>query len=528
MRNRTCAAFLVNLLIGSLPFQYLLCTTLDQKPLEHSENLIESLSKKLQEEPDQANVMFHFAQAYAEKGNTDEAIRWFKARIDKGGDKEEVWGSMFRIGEIYNGLGFWAQALHWYQKAYQESPDRAEPLYKIAQHYRGAGQIHLAYLFAKQGSEIPAPQESKLFYSPALYDHQFDEELSIAAFYTPYKEEGRSSADRLMLNKGIPKHVKEQASRNMVYYAPLLKGTAIKEIKIKLPPLREGMDETYSPLNPSIRKTPGGYRMICRTVNYTRFGKTGFKTRDPLDETMRTRNFLIDYDKQFNVLSQKEIVENFPRSWKYTSEGLEDCRLFADNQQEWFTCTTIGTHPRTIGETLCKLADDASGPTIQVAQFIPLKGPDDSRVEKNWLPFVKDNQLFVIYSFGPLIIFKIDRQTGRHETALSYEPALDLSSLRGSAAPIEYDGGYLVVVHEVVFDEHNAYYMHRFMGLDKEFKIKTLSKPFFFKHKGVEYCSGMTLDHSGKNLLLTIGVEDREAYLVTIPLSEVKSLLEPR
>lgn len=165
MKNKICAAFIVNLLIGSLPFLNL-CAAADQNLLEQPQNLIESLSKKLQEEPDQANTLFQLAQAYAENGNTDEAIRWFKARLDKGGDKEEVWGSMFMIGEIYNRSGYWEQALHWYQKAYQESPQRAEPLYKIAQHYRFTGQHHLAYLFAKQGSEIPMPQESKLFFFP--------------------------------------------------------------------------------------------------------------------------------------------------------------------------------------------------------------------------------------------------------------------------------------------------------------------------------------------------------------------------
>ena len=93
MRNRTCAAFLVNLLIGSLPFQYLLCTTLDQKPLEHSENLIESLSKKLQEEPDQANVMFHLAQAYAErKGTPMKPSVGLKHASTKGGIKKKCGG----------------------------------------------------------------------------------------------------------------------------------------------------------------------------------------------------------------------------------------------------------------------------------------------------------------------------------------------------------------------------------------------------------------------------------------------------
>ena len=76
---------------------------------------------------------------------------------------------------------------------------------------------------------------------------------------------------------------------------------------------------------------------------------------------IRTRNFLIHYDLNFNVLSQKEIIENFPREYDQSRiKGLEDCRLFTFNDQFWFMCATFGTHHNTIGQTLCKLADDFS------------------------------------------------------------------------------------------------------------------------------------------------------------------------
>lgn len=498
----------------------------EDQALLATENSIATLSQQLKEQPDNEKLMFQLAQAYENKHDNTEAIRWYKARIDKGGDKEEVWGSLYKIGEIYNAMGFWDHALLWYQKAYQESPNRAEPLYKIAQHYRYNGDNHLAYLYAVQGSAIPLPKESKLFLSPALYDYQFDEELSICAFYTPFKEEGRAAADRLILKKGVPWPVKDQAYKNMIFYAPFLKDAKIQEIKIDLPLIREGLNERYCPLNPSIRKTAEGYRMICRTVNYERFGETGFKTRDPHDGTIKTRNFLLEYDPQFNLLSQKEIVENFPRDWRICYEGLEDCRIFSWQGQDWMTCATIGTHAHTIGQTLCKLCGETTGPTISLDKFIPIKRPNDYRCEKNWLPFIRNNQLFMIYGYDPFIVYKIDTTCGDYKTAISYQPPLDFSHLRGSASPIEFDQGYLVSVHEVVFNQ-NAYYMHRFLQLDKDFNLMSMSKPFFFKHKGVEFCCGMTLDHSNKNLILTIGVEDREAYVVTVDRNVVRAMLEP-
>ena len=44
-------------------------------------------------------------------------------------------------------------------------------------------------------------------------------------------------------------------------------------------------------------------------------------------------------------------------------------------------------------------------------------------------------------------------------------------NLEDLPSPIEFDHGYLVLVHEVVYsDEH--YYLHRFLHFDKDFNIR--------------------------------------------------------
>jgi len=83
-----------------------------------------------------------------------------------------------------------------------------------------------------------------------------------------------------------------------------------------------------------------------------------------------------------------------------------------------------------------------------------------------------------------------------------------------------------MLVHEVVHGEGRTY-VHRFAFLDRDFIITKVSKPFIYMHKGIEYCCGMTLDHSEKNLIMTIGIEDREAYLSIVDVDTVRSLLEP-
>ena len=94
------------------------------------------------------------------------------------------------IGEAYEAMDYWDLSLLWYFDAFEECADRAEPLYKLARHYRLSGTTDLAHFFAQKGSKIPYPTPKRLFVAHPIYEYLFDEELSIAAYYTPFKEEG--------------------------------------------------------------------------------------------------------------------------------------------------------------------------------------------------------------------------------------------------------------------------------------------------------------------------------------------------
>lgn len=493
------------------------------------------LTQGLKDEPENIRYMFYLAQSNKSLKKYDDAIKWYKKRIEKGGWNEEVWYSKFMIGQCFEDMGKWDEALTNYLEAFQFNPDRAEPLHQIAKYYRSKNQNHLAYLFAKEGLQIPYPSQQMLFISYPIYDYLFDEELSISAYYTPFKDEGYAAANRLILKKDVPYNIKEQAYKNMLFYVPKLKNAEYYPIEIDLPPIREGFAAHFNPMNPTILKTEKGYDVICRTVNYMQIGAKHFKSLDLFDptNTAKTRNFFVQYDKDFKVLSQKEIIEELPRERIHSRsvEGLEDCRLFACKNSRWFTCTTLDTNPTGQPQiSLCKLADNPVGPIIQVEELHPLFGPDPNRCEKNWLPFVKNNQLHLIYSFDPFIIYKvnIEKGAGTSQIICHHEkPKSDFSRFSGSAPPIEFDNGYLLLVHETVYDDQQRNYMHRFILLDKDFNFKQISKPFIFLHNGIEYCCGMAIDHSATKLIMALGIEDREAYLCTVDLGTVRSLLEP-
>lgn len=186
------------------------------------ENDIKLLNQALSSEPNNARNVFYLARAHQLLKHHEEAIEGYRARIKLGGRKEEVWCAKYMMGECFEALGKWDEALPIYVEAYQDNSERTEPLYRLAHYYRVKGENNTAHLFAKQGKTIPYPQHQNLFISNPVYDYLFDEELSIVSYYTPYKEDGLTATNQLIINKNIPDHLRAHAYRNILFYVEKL------------------------------------------------------------------------------------------------------------------------------------------------------------------------------------------------------------------------------------------------------------------------------------------------------------------
>lgn len=506
----------------------------DRKDSSHKKDQFERdinlLFQGLQEEPDNGRYLFFLAQTHKDRKVYEEAIRWYKQALAKQLSPELNWLCKYNIGICYDKMSQWENARHWYLEAYEILKDRAEPLQKLANHYRMIRENSLAYKYAKLGSQIPYPQHHSLFIEHPAYEYLLDEEISISSYYIGLKEDGYNATSRLMLKKDLPSHMKESAYKNILFYLKNLELATFKAIPINPPLIKEGSSHHYVPMNTSIQTEDNGYILIVRTLNI--INNKGFYTyldENDKDKIIRTRNFLVRLDRDFKLISQAEIVENLPRTKikSYPAEGFQDCRFLKHKNHYWMSCSTSDTHPLGhIQMSLCKLSEEQYGDQINVESLTPLKGPDPNRWEKNWLPFLLNNEIHLIYGYEPFLIYKPDIKTGDCETVLSYKPTHDFSRFRGSAGPIEFDKGYLLLVHEQVHTDRH-YYFHRFLYLDKNFFITKASNPFTFKNLGIEYCCGMTMDHSKNNLVLSISIEDQQSWLCIIDMTKVRNLLEP-
>lgn len=436
-----------------------------------------------------------------------------------------------------------------YLEQYEKDPNNLDIISSISCYFRLTGKNNLSYFFAKHGLSIivndpiinSKDNNTNNNTNTKIYDNQyywkFLYDLSIVGYYVNKHDETLKYTDHLVLiNKDNA--YKENVHSNQFYYLSKLDIIQCRPINITL-------DPKWHPLNPTIIPYPyidndsniesiKRYMLITRTVNYLRHGNI-FDVNHPKN-TLITRNFFLNLDSNYNTIRQNEIIENLNRI-RYDKPylGLEDCRMFVFKGKLWFTCTNWDTHPELFARiSLCRLNfniyDDNVNNlnnTINVEFLLKLQPPHYERNEKNWIPFTSSNypdQILLLYSFNPLIIYSPSLDNGKLTTIVNKDFGLDLSRFRGGSTPILFDNGFLFVIHEA-YDREKRYYSHRFVWFDHSFDNVKISLPFYFREKTIEFCSGLSYSHIPNEIILTIGVDDREIYLITVNTDLIRSKL---
>jgi hypothetical protein len=61
--------------------------------------------------------------------------------------------------------------------------------------------------------------------------------------------------------------------------------------------------------------------------------------------------------------------------------------------------------------------------------------------------------------------------------------------------------------------------------LDAEFVLRGVSRRFCLQQPGIELASGLAWHPDGERLLITFGIQDREAWIATVDTEEVRAIL---
>lgn len=325
-----------------------------------------------------------------------------------------------------------------------------------------------------------------------------------------YKFKANRAASMLTFNKDYHKQDRDYGLRISGEVSYKIKGTR-HQLKSKL------TNEYFNECNPSIVRHKNQWYVILRTVNYTQKGAREWNiNHSKFNGVVWTKNYLLILNDSLEIRKEYLIIDPpivaNPPHYNRPIRGMEDMRLFVRDNKLMATFTLLNTHNQSekifsrIGEVEFQCPDD-NKQSVEV-RFIREHGTLNSKpqeVEKNWLPF-EDGY---VYWYDPMTI--LDRNG---QNAIIKDSNFDLSTFRGSAGPIQYNGGWLLVVHQVIMSAGSRIYYHRFLYLNCDFEVKNISESFHFDHIGVEFCCGLATN--GKDLYLTYGIEDYTAELLIL------------
>jgi len=488
----------------------------------------------LLENPSNGRAMFYLAQTYQHrndktKNDSQHAITYYEKHIAAKTWEEETWYSFYSIGICYEQLNLWAYAVDAYLKAFLRRPSRIEPIYKIAKYYRDRDEHHLAMIFFQKCLQVPYPKQDILFVEGQLYKYEVPWHTSISAYYTGQKEIGHYALERAVRAKNVPYYIRNGSYYNARFYMKPVPGL-LKTTNIRpkcLPP-------NYLPCNPSLLVQDNNLWVNCRCVSYSQLNARNYRALEP-DGIFRTKNILqiykenpplLSHENTSPLLSHEHLILNQqfgPFVHSCQVRGAEDVRIFWWKKNMYATCTSL-EHTPDNRPKLCLMEFDEK--CDEVVKVIRLHGHDDHAVQKNWLPFVQNDELYFIYGYNPKLTILKYIGEGRVQVHLEKDifSEIETSGYRGSSGPVKLpqEQGWLLSIHECHDVNEGRRYMHRFVWLDHDFSLKYLSNLFYFIYdKGVEINLSMALSTDEKRLYCAIGKEDSEAFVCEYDLEHV-------
>jgi glycosyltransferase involved in cell wall biosynthesis len=486
------------------------------------------LKQDLALDPGNSRHIFYLAQTCFDGGRFAEAANWYERRRAAGGWEEERWYSHYKLGLSRLKLGDSQRGCGHLMEAFDERPTRAEPLWALARHHREHGRSHAALLFLDRALEIPFPVDDMLFVEKSVYNWRLWEEIMISAWYVPgRREQGYAASERLLLSRGHDDDFYNYVASNETFY------------HAELPRLRAGRFDVdqrllhwdgfnYKCANPTVVRIGSRTVVNVRLVNYEQQGGQCYVSA--ADRGFHTRNVTLEWDRVSGKSHGCCESRGIPGHWPAATQklGLEDMRWTLHDGRVWFTAACYQTpdavdHCRVVLGRMSEALD-------AVDHVMPLRRNDLQLAEKNWLPWSRAEELFVIYAYDPFEVRRVDVSTGETTLVHMSTPPFRAAGFRGSAPPVPIPnraGRWVLVTHEVAYRPHGNAYAHRFVEVDEEDGLVAASRPFHFDTVGIEYAAGLC-DLGGGRLLITYGHEDREARWVELEWDTVlESLFTP-
>eukprot|EP00658_Telonema_sp_P-2_P006499 TRINITY_DN1245_c0_g1_i2.p1 TRINITY_DN1245_c0_g1~~TRINITY_DN1245_c0_g1_i2.p1 ORF type:complete len:402 (-),score=69.22 TRINITY_DN1245_c0_g1_i2:70-1275(-) len=177
------------------------------------------LRDQLAQHPKEPRTLFYLGQTHEEMGNYQEAIRYYKQRVElQSGFREEIFYSLYSIGVCKQKAG---AKIEEYAvdliAAYEKDPARIEPIYMLVRAYRMAGRYQLGLLYGASilGSKLP---HRSLFVHHTMYEWGLADEMSLCYYSTGQSQRAAELTARLLEEDKMGDADRRRLLENMKWY----------------------------------------------------------------------------------------------------------------------------------------------------------------------------------------------------------------------------------------------------------------------------------------------------------------------
>lgn len=300
--------------------------------------------------------------------------------------------------------------------------------------------------------------------------------------------------------------------------------TLVKELphatRIELPKMTR-----HEVCNPSVVLRGQDLYVTYKGINYN-LRKDGYRKKHyagfivPFSDS---QNYYAIVEPSNMALKEKGFIEDrHIRGEKFALNGLQDIRLFHWKNSIYALCAALTRQPidgqivRIDSMLLCKLNNTILEPVALL--------PKRQRCEKNWMPWVKEEQLHFIYHQDPYeVLFYED---GKIIETLLPKTLDELKGGFGGTPVIPLGDNFIGIIHRKFITEKAVLkfaYTHRLVIYDHNFNVLDTSDEFTFEGQEIEFCSG--LEMVGKDLILAYGIWDIKPILLKVDIDSLFELL---
>jgi tetratricopeptide (TPR) repeat protein len=466
------------------------------------------LLEGIKEEPKNDRYHFYLANTYHDLGKLDEAIEYYRKRIELKGWDQEVWYSFYKMAFCFKRQNKISEALTTWLDAYNFMPQRLENLYEIIHHYRNIGKTKLCQVFydlAMKSLNEKHNREHYLFLHNDVYTYKLFFEYTIFSCYNGNKNINNEVV--AIFNNCKDFSMTRNLLSNMKFYKFVLQQKSKKEFD----------DTDIIDINNTLTKfissssclipNGDGYLMNIRYVNYYIKPNGAYIN---CDNHIITHNKVVYLTKELQKITENFIEEPFVNR-RYI--GVEDLKIF--NTTDGIKYIGTGYHQNhRIGIVFGNYLKENTLNPIEIKSSF-----NDEECEKNWV-FYDTNK--IIYKWYPMQICEIKDDNKLYVKEVKQMPAY-FSNVRGSSCGFTYKEEIWFVGHVVSYESPRHYY-HVISVFDKNMNLLRYSAPFKFEEECIEYCLSIVVED--ERVLINYSGMDRTTRIGVYEKKYIDSILE--